>query len=213
MKYPLIIVDWDGTVMDSVARIVASMQASARILELPVPSVAAVKDIIGISLQPAIEKLFGRFTTEQMVRFTDVYRQQYVVDCQTPSPLFAGALATLQQLREQGYQLAVATGKARQGLERAWDETATRQLFDFSRCADEAKSKPDPTMLVDILTAAKRQPHEAVMIGDSIHDMRMAAAVNMPRIGVGFGVHDAAQLQPYQPLAIISQWPDLLAHV
>jgi FMN phosphatase YigB (HAD superfamily) len=64
------------------------------------------------------------------------------------------------------------------------DETGLRPLFVATRGADEANSKPDPLMLTQILDELGIAPHQAVMIGDSIHDMAMAEALAMPRIGV-----------------------------
>src|SRR5690554_1237537 len=99
MKYPLIIFDWDGTLMDSVGRIVSSMQHTAVSMNLPIPTDDAVREIIGISLEPAIEQLFGGMSAATLEQFKDVYRQQYVFDNQTPSPFFAGALTVLEQLK------------------------------------------------------------------------------------------------------------------
>ncbi|RUO61256.1 HAD-IA family hydrolase [Pseudidiomarina marina] len=213
MKYPLVIFDWDGTLMDSVGRIVSSMQRTAAILKLPEPTVTAVREIIGISLEPAIETLFGRLSASQFEQFMTVYRQQYVHDDITPSPLFTGARDTLETLRERGYTLAVATGKARHGLERVWEEADIRHLFHTSRCADETASKPNPKMLLDILAETGFRTDQAVMIGDSVHDMRMAENAQMARIGVSFGAHDAKRLQNHQPLAIIDQLSELNDHV
>ncbi|MDN7123630.1 HAD-IIIA family hydrolase [Pseudidiomarina terrestris] len=213
MKYQLLIFDWDGTLMDSIGRIVSSMQATATHLALPVPTDTQVRDIIGLSLEPAIERLFGRLDGQQHATFLARYRDQYVELDPTPTPLFAGVPEMLADLRQQGYQLAVATGKARRGLNRVWQETDTAQFFQLSRCADESASKPDPKMLHELLEEANCDLSKALMIGDSIHDLRMAEAAGMDRVGVDFGVHSAQQLSVYSPLAVLSNWqqfPSLL---
>lgn len=213
MSYQLIIFDWDGTLMDSVGRIVSSMQHTARVVGLTVPSDDAVRDIIGISLLPAIDRLFGRLDESQMAHFMRVYRQQYVHDDTTPSALFEGAHELLKGLRERGLRLAVATGKARHGLVRVWQETNSGDYFDFSRCADESESKPSPKMLFELTQQAGVPVHKALMIGDSIHDMRMAQRAKMSAIGVSFGAHDAAQLRAHGAIAIIDQLQQLTAHI
>jgi phosphoglycolate phosphatase len=213
MNYQLIIFDWDGTLMDSVGRIVSSMQHTAAKIGLRIPSESAVRDIIGISLLPAIDRLFGRLDEVQMAQFMQIYRQQYVHDDPTPSPLFDGAHDMLTSLRARGFRLAVATGKARHGLERVWHETQSGHYFDFSRCADESESKPSPKMLLELTEQAGVAVQQALMIGDSIHDMRMAKAANMAAIGVSFGAHDAAQLRHSGALAIIDQLEQLHDHV
>ncbi|WP_127348134.1 HAD family hydrolase [Pseudidiomarina mangrovi] len=213
MNYSLIIFDWDGTLMDSVGRIVSSMQYTARVVGLNVPSESAVRDIIGISLLPAIDRLFGRLNEVQMAQFMQVYRQQYVYDDATPTGLFDGAHELLSDLRSRGFRLAVATGKARHGLERVWDETNSRHYFDYSRCADESESKPSPKMLLELTEQAGVGVQQALMIGDSIHDMQMAQRAQMAAIGVSFGAHDSAQLKAAGAHAIISQLSELSSYV
>jgi phosphoglycolate phosphatase len=105
--------------------------------------------------------------------------------------------------------LAVATGKGRQGLERVWMTSQTGGFFDNSRCADEAKSKPSPDMLEQLLKEMRLDVNEAVMIGDSEFDMAMAKAINMDRIGVSYGVHSRERLLTQTPLTVIDQISEL----
>ncbi len=206
----LIIFDWDGTLMDSVARIVACMQAAARECQWPVPSEQAVHDIIGLSLRMAVPRLFGERTGPAVDAFIDSYREHYIHRCQVDSPLFAGVREVLEQLHVRGYRLAVATGKARAGLNRVLAETGLTALFVDTITADEARSKPDPLMLQYLLDRQQLRADQAIMIGDSAHDMAMAAAIAMPRIGITWGVHDAPRLQQFAPLAVIDDLQSLL---
>lgn len=206
----LVVFDWDGTVMDSVGRIVSSMRAAAELSGLMVPSEYQVKQIIGLSMDPVFDILFPGITTLQRQTVFEHFRQQYMSDQHPATPLFAGAEQVIRQLKQQGLLLAVATGKARKGLARLFAETGLETYFDTSRCADEAESKPSPDMLKQILTELKLPAHRAVMVGDSIHDMAMAQAIDMPRIAVTHGAHDREQLSRYQPKAIIDSLPELL---
>ena len=213
---PLVIFDWDGTLMDSVPRIVSCMQKMAQQTGLPVPAESAVHDIIGLSLWVALERLFGCDDEVEQKRLIAVYRQLYVHTDATPSPLFADVPDILASLQGQGLQLAVATGKARQGLERAWQATNTKRFFSYSCCADEANSKPDPQMLQRILAASGRSCEQAVMVGDSRYDLQMANNANVTGIGVNWGVHSAEQLaeeQPWRVLRDIRELPRLLTEL
>lgn len=192
--------------MDSIGRIVSSMRATAAALQLPVPVAEAVKDIIGLSLEPAIGRLFGKLSSTDYERFLQVYRDQYVELDTTPTPLFPGVREMLADLKQQGYQLAVATGKARRGLDRVLAESELGDLFTITRCADESRSKPDPQMIYDIMAATDVSAGKTLMIGDSIHDLRMAQAAEVDAVGVDFGAHSAAQLMDYQPQHILSDW-------
>lgn len=203
MNFKLVIFDWDGTLMDSVARIVSSMQAAAMECQLAVPSVEAVRDIIGLSLYKAFPILFGAMSDSQAAHLLTTYRRHYMVLDQTPSPLFVGAADTIKGLHSSGYQLAVATGKQRAGLDSVLADTQLDGYFHALRGADQAVSKPDPLMLAQILDELQVNPLDAVMVGDSSYDLAMAKAIGMPRIGVTYGVHNSHTLNAYQPLALI----------
>lgn len=209
MQYQCVIFDWDGTLMDSAAKIVNTMQEAARRSELPVPTPNAVHDVIGISLAPAIQQLFSLDCDTRTTEVVSHYRDVFLHADQTPCPLFPGVVELLSTLSQQ-IPLAVATGKARRGLERAWDHTATRSFFVTSRCADEAMSKPSPDMLEQILAELQLSPRECLMVGDSRYDLQMAHALGMDRIGVSYGVHSPQVLQEYAPKAIIDAPLDVL---
>lgn len=203
MAYKLIIFDWDGTLMDSQGKIVSCMQQAAQLCDVDVPSVDAVKHIIGISLLPAIKQLFGFSDTpgeqQKAEQVRDAYKHVFIEMDQTPSPLFDGVHTMLTHLVDEGHELAVATGKARRGLERAWSQSGTKSFFVNSRCADEAQSKPSPDMLEQLLADHSLTPDQAVMIGDTAYDMKMAKDIGMERIAVTYGVHDVALLASQQP--------------
>ncbi|WKE67397.1 HAD-IA family hydrolase [Gallaecimonas kandeliae] len=205
----LVIFDWDGTLMDSVGRIVSSMQATARALALPVPTEQQVRDIIGLSLMPAFDALFPGLDEAGRDAVLAVYRDQYVELDPTPTPLFPGVEAMLATLKTSGRQLAVATGKARAGLTRVFAETGLEPFFITSRSADEAHSKPHPDMLEQILSETGVAAHQALMIGDSELDMKMARAAGVRALGVGFGVHDETRLKAAGAEAVLGDWPSL----
>jgi phosphoglycolate phosphatase len=207
-RFKYIIFDWDGTVMDSAGKIVACMQKAAKLSELPIPSAQQVEHIIGISLLPAIQQLFSIGEVEA-AKVSSHYKSVFLNEDKTACPLFPSALTTLENLSQHA-QLAVATGKARRGLERAFDLTQTRSFFENSRCADEAESKPSSDMLIQLLNDWEIKPEEALMVGDTIYDMQMAQNINMPRVAVSFGVHSVDKLAVHEPLEIIDNFADIL---
>jgi len=208
-KYKLVIFDWDGTLMDSIARIVSSMQAAASCCQLDIPTAFAVKEIIGLSLPTALERLFPSGSKEQLSAMLEQYKYQYVDGDNTPTPLFDNALNLLKALKVENKLLAVATGKGRQGLQRVFSATDTEHFFHASRCAGEALSKPDPQMVLSLLDELGVLPEYAVMIGDTSHDMAMAQAAGVDRIGITLGVHDREVLNRYQPKAIVDSLEEL----
>lgn len=209
--FDLIIFDWDGTLMDSAARIVSCMQAAAEASQLPIPSDEAVRDIIGLAMPQVMQRLFPQAPQLHEVFFAH-YRRQFINADQTPSPLFASIPQLLERLAAEDYLLAVATGKSRAGLQRALQGTATEQYFVTSRCADEAHSKPHPQMLLDILDQLGVEPQRALMVGDTEYDMVMAHNAGVAAVAVSYGAHDVARLHALQPracfddLALLPDW-------
>lgn len=211
MPFSHIIFDWDGTVMDSAAKIVSCMQLAAVEAKLPVPSADAVKNIIGISLCPAIAQLFS-INLRDAERVAEHYKDIFLTSDQTPCPLFDGALSTLEQLSAR-YKLGVATGKARRGLERAWAQTGSGHFFSDSRCADEAESKPSPDMLLQLLDVWQVDAKDVLMVGDTVYDMQMAEVIEMPRLAVSYGVHHPNELTKHRPIAVIESFSEILQHL
>ena len=208
----LVIFDWDGTVMDSVGKIVNCVQGAARRLNVAVPDYHDAKQIIGLSLELAFARLFPQADKPTLVLLCEAYKDIYLHHDNTATPLFTGAVELFHSLQQQGYLLAVATGKARQGLNRMLAETSTERFFTTSRCADEAMSKPHPDMLKQILTELALAPEQALMVGDTVHDLAMAHAIAMPRVGITHGVHGTEDFAPFAPKAVIHSLPELLNH-
>ena len=213
MKYKAIVFDWDGTLMDSISKIVESMQSSAKHLGFPVPDYNQAKDVIGISLLPALKQLFNIQDEKAANDLFHTYKDQFKEHAQISSPLFSGAIELLEELKKRGYILAVATGKARNGLEHNWEHSNTKHFFSASRTADDAQSKPSPDMLQQLLLELDLCADQVLMVGDTVYDMAMAEAINMDRIGVSFGVHSADVLHQHKPLAVIDSLDELLLHV
>ncbi|MGS2720055.1 HAD family hydrolase [Paraglaciecola aestuariivivens] len=205
MKYKAIVFDWDGTLMDSVGKIVGSIQATAEQLALPMPSFEQAKNVIGISLLPALKQVFNIQDEQLAQTVLHTYKSQFNQHAQVSSPLFQGAINLLTSLKAQGYTLAVATGKARAGLEANMQNTQTKEFFAVTKTADDAASKPSPDMLMQILQELNLSAAEVLMVGDTTYDMAMAETLGVDRIAVSFGVHSIEQLKQHQPIAVIDQ--------
>lgn len=209
-RFDLLVFDWDGTLMDSAACIAASLQAACRDLGLPVPSDREARYVIGLGLNDALAHILPAVATTEYPRIVARYRYHFLLgDAKTR--LFAGAADMLRELRARGHQLAIATGKSRRGLDRALSAAGLAACFDVTRCADEGHSKPDPGMLEHILEALQVSPERALMIGDTTHDMQMAKAAGVARVGVSHGAHDSCELLEHEPLACVSGCGELRA--
>jgi phosphoglycolate phosphatase len=207
--YQLIIFDWDGTLMDSIKRIVSSVQAAAKNCLLNVPDNSQVRNIIGLSLPQAMKTLFPNINGSDTAKLIEQYKHQFVEVNDTPMPLFIDTIAVLNTLTQHDKVLAVATGKGREGLQRVFKQTQTGHYFKASRCADEVSSKPSPDMLLSLLDELRIEKDLALMVGDSKYDLQMAKTAGIDCVGVTFGVHNRAELSQYQPKAIVDSLTEL----
>jgi len=209
----LVIFDWDGTVMDSVAKIVDSMQIAARREGLSVPSVQAVKDIIGLSLAPALKQLFGELNQQQVDDMALFYKEAYLALDKKTSALFDGIVDVFDSLKNRNIKIAVATGKSRVGLNRLIEQTGLGHFFCDSMTADEAESKPHPQMIDDIVDRQGVDKSQVVMVGDSILDLTMANNAGVKALGVSYGAHDKAKLLTREPMAVVDKAAELLDYL
>ncbi len=191
-KYRALIFDWDGTLADSTAQIVAAVQYAFIQTGLTPPDDAAAKSIIGLSLDAAMLHLDPSVDRAQRAQLVTHYRHHYFQNDHRIR-LFAGADGLLS-VWQQNYILGVATGKSRKGLERGLDETGSRAFFSATRTADECASKPAPDMVLSLCDEWDLAPAEVLMIGDTTHDLLTAANAGADAVGVSTGAHRREQL-------------------
>ena len=207
-RFELLVFDWDGTLMDSTAVIVASLQAACGDLGLAVPTDERAQHIIGLGLHDALAYVLPDINPAMYPRVVERYGHHFRLrDPETP--LFAGAEDTLRELTAAGHRLAIATGKSRRGLDRALEKTGLATLFDATRCGEESATKPHPGMLIDLMRILDAEPGTTLMIGDTTHDLQMAINAGVAAVAAAFGAHPRRQLAALQPLACLDQPQEL----
>ncbi len=209
--YDLLIFDWDGTLADSIGRIVDSMQAAAIASGFLPRDDEAVKGIIGLGLPEAIRTLHPDIDDTQLLQFRQHYADRYMALEAEPSPLFPGVREALESFRAEGYRLAVATGKSRRGLDRVLAAHGWSDFFDIARAADETLSKPHPLMLEQIMAHCQVGAERALMVGDSSFDLEMASNAGMASVAVGYGAVPLQALRAFGPRLAIEHFSELQA--
>lgn len=192
-RFDLIVFDWDGTLMDSAAAIVYAVQAAARDIGVEPPSDERARHIIGLGLVEALRYAMPDLSADHYAALVERYRHHYLTH-DHELVLFEGASMLVEALANEGYMLAVATGKTRKGLERAFAQSGLGELFHDSRCADECHSKPHPQMLLELGEVFAVDPEKILMIGDTTHDLWMARNAGTAGLGVSYGAHPVHEL-------------------
>jgi phosphoglycolate phosphatase len=187
-RFDLIVFDWDGTLFDSTALITQCIQAACADLGVAVPSDADASYVIGLGLVDALARAAPSLPRERYRELGDRYRHHYFAR-QHELTLFEGCLELLHDLKARGHLLGVATGKSRRGLDEALATVQLAGLFDATRTADETASKPDPTMLHELMAELGARAGRTLMIGDTTHDLQLAANAGTAAVGVGYGAH------------------------
>lgn len=208
MANKLFIFDWDGTLIDSTYQITSSLQRAFQALGLTPPSDEQARWVIGMSLNNALYHLAPNLPEDLIPDFIDQYKQFYFHP-ENHTKLFDGVREMLTDLKSKGALLAIATGKSRYGLNSVLEEQGLQHFFHCTKTADETASKPNPLMLEEILLELNIPVTEAMMIGDTSHDIRMAQQLHMYNIGISHGAHDLHELQDCHANEIVSNIPEL----
>jgi len=208
LRYPLIVFDWDGTLMDSTVGITAAIQEAAREMGLPVPDHAQASHVIGLGLDDALRAAVPGLDPAQYPKFVDAYRTHFRAR-QDDMALFPGVPELLAELQARGHRMAVATGKSRRGLDHQFSVTGLGPLFAASRCADETNPKPHPAMLLELMRELMLDRRDLLMIGDTSHDLGMASSAGVDAVAVCYGAHASDALRALEPRACVASVEEL----
>jgi len=209
-QFDLIVFDWDGTLFDSTALITRCIQAACVDLGVPRPSDRDASYVIGMGLPEALQHAAPTLPPDRYRELGLRYRHHYLAS-EHELLLFDGTLAMLQALKDRRHLLAVATGKSRRGLDDVLATVRMRGLFDATRTADETASKPHPMMLLELMGELGVEPERTLMIGDTTHDLQLAANAGTASVAVSYGAHEPEALAGLAPRHVVHSVAELRA--
>jgi pyrophosphatase PpaX len=208
MRFPVVLFDLDGTVIDSGAIILASMRhAAIEVLGVEVPDEQLMAAVGG----PGLEAQMQALSPDRADELVTVYRahneplHDELVCC-------AGMDEVLVQLKDEGRRLGIVTAKRRQTVELAFARIPIEHLFETVVGGDETKKhKPDPEPLVLALERLGAAPDDAVYVGDAPFDVKAAKAAGLYSVGVSWGgIHGRERLEAEEPDALVDTTEELL---
>lgn len=207
-QFDLVVFDWDGTLFDSTAIIVRSIQAAVADVGGTVPSDQVAAYVIGLSLMAALAHAAPDVPAEKHPELKARYQHHYQ-QFRHDITLFAGVLPMLEALKTRAHRLAVATGTTRLALDDALQRAALREFFDSSRTADETAGKPHPKMLHELMAEFDLPAQRMLMVGDTTHDLQLARNAGCASVAVCYGAHAPQVFQAFAPLFVAPSVPAL----
>jgi len=192
------IFDCDGTLVDGQASICKAMDAAFAAAALPPPDMHQVRRMVGLSLPQAIQRLAPDAGVDTVALAVDAYKRAFRAAREAgelSQALFGGIAEVIDGLHRAGWQLGVATGMSRRGLDHLLAANELTRYFATLQTADDHPSKPDPAMLEAALFEVAGAPKNAVMIGDTVFDIQMARDAGVRAIGVDWGYHEPKELR------------------
>lgn len=202
-EFRLLIFDWDGTLQDSIASILGCTRDTLEELGLPPVAEDRIRGVIGLGLRETVEVLAPGCDERLYQAVLEVYRRHWIETWRHRPILFPGVRGLLEDLARQGYLLAVATAKGRTGLDLDLESSGLAGMFDATRTVSESRSKPHPEMVLELTTGLGVPPGETLVIGDTSHDLEMAANAGAGSVGVCSGSQTRARLERCRPLACL----------
>lgn len=204
----LAIFDCDGTLVDSGATIYRALATAfeQQGLEIPPPQIS--RKVIGLSLTDAMAALLPEAPAEQHAALAEDYKRAFWTlraAGEVEEPLFDGILDLLDALEENGWLLAVATGKSDRGLRHCLESHGIHARFVSLQTADRHPSKPHPSMVEQAIAEAAASAATSIVVGDTSFDMAMAVNAGARGIGAGWGYHDAEELLEAGAVAVARQ--------
>ena len=211
----LVIFDLDGTLIDSEALIVQTVGEAFRAVNEPIPDEEAIRAISGITARDALAILAPQADPARV----DVLLESYVTHYQARTassrePMFSGAAQALERLQAAPETiLAVATGKGYQSAVTLLEHHGIIGRFNSIETPTHNRGKPDPQMLETAMEKAGVDAARTVMVGDTVHDMRMAKAGKVKAIGVAWGYHAIDDLREAGADIVLEDFAELDAAV
>ncbi|MES1158803.1 MAG: HAD-IA family hydrolase [Terricaulis silvestris] len=209
----LAVFDIDGTLVDSRRAITDAVRDAWIAVGLEPPPYELSRRVVGLNLIAAVETLAPTLPQERYPELATAYKDAFLRNraAGLEEPLYEGAYDALRTLKDEGWLLGVATGKARRGLDHILTHHGVRDWFDAAFCGDDGPGKPDPHMLKLNMDALDVAPEHTVMIGDTAFDMAMARAAQCYALGVSWGFHTAEEVDEGGAHEIATDFSELSA--
>ncbi|MFV2058130.1 MAG: phosphoglycolate phosphatase [Thiohalomonadales bacterium] len=211
----MILIDVDGTLVDSVPDLAFCIGAMLQALDRPVVGEERVRDWVGNGVERLVKRalvgqLEGEPDSEIYATALPIFLDLYKDNVSRRSVLYPGVKQGLHYLQNAGYALGCVTNKASQFTLPLLQDLAIHDVFKLIVCGDTlAKKKPDPLPLLHAANFFSVEPSESLMLGDSVSDVRAARAAGFKIFCMSYGYNHGEDIRDYNPDAVLDTMADL----
>ncbi len=191
-----VIVDLDGTLLDTAVELTAAANAMRAGLGLPPLPQRRIEQFVGKGVDALVHRaltddLDGRLDPEGFERGRSAFLRHYSLENGRSARPYPGAIEGLQAMRAKRFRLACVTNKPREFTEPLLRRCGVSRYFDLVVSGDTtARKKPDPQPMLHVAECFGLPAQQVVAIGDSMNDVLAARAAGMPVLAVPYGYNE-----------------------
>jgi phosphoglycolate phosphatase len=187
----LIVFDLDGTLIDSLHDLAASVNATFLRMRLPLRGISEVRDAIGNGALRLIQELLPENYLYKLDEAHGLFLEHYTANCSEQTVIYEGVLPYLDKLKKiDDLKIGLLTNKPYAPTQKILEKLELTKYFDIVVGGDTLETrKPNPEGLEFIMKTTGRSQAETIMVGDSIPDFEAARRAAVRCIGIqgGFG--------------------------
>ena len=210
--YHLVVFDWEGTLGDTLGQILNTVADVAKQMQFGVLDERLARKYVALGLVMAVKKLFPQLSTSQHEQLLQAVQHSLVTHPMDVC-LIPGAKQIVQQIKQAGMDVAIATNKGQHSLQRALQATGFDGVFTSTRCAGQVPAKPCPQMLEEIMADCGVTPAQTLMVGDSVSDIEMAKEAGVDAMGVDFYHQEATNLRNAGAIDVFDDYQQLARYL
>jgi phosphoglycolate phosphatase len=214
-KPAMVLIDVDGTLVDSVPDLAYCVDEMMKQLDMPTHGEAKVRNWVGNGVERLVRRaLIGKLEGEPDEALYDraypVFLELYSENTSKRSCLYPGVKEGLEYLKGEGYKMGCVTNKAAQFTEPLLKDLGVSDYFSIIISGDTLpEKKPDPMPLLHAAKFFKVAPEQALMIGDSISDVKAARAAGFHIVCMSYGYNHGVDIREAKPDGVMDSMAEL----
>ena len=214
-KPEMILIDVDGTLVDSVPDLAYCVDEMMKALDMPAHGEAKVRNWVGngverLTRRALVGQLDGEPDEALFKKAYPIFLDLYAENTSKRSCLYPGVEEGLAYLEKEGYKLGCVTNKASQFTIPLLKDLGAHDHFEIIICGDTLeKKKPDPMPLLHAADFFGVKPENAMMLGDSISDVKASRAAGFQIVCMSYGYNHGDDIRDANPDAVIDSMAEL----